>query len=226
MAAKKRKMSAAQKAALAKGRAKLAAKKKSVKPKKTTQKRKVKAKAKSVKRQPKTGTKVAIMAKRRKKTRSSSSFGKKAKRTYSRAKRALGKYSGTMAVVKDAAIAVGGGLAAGVLANKLPISDPRIKAAAPIAAGIALAATLGRKNKMAQGFATGMVVLGAVAMLKQLAPNVPMLAGEEEMMYVPQIPYSPSMEGEMVNLGQDSGELAYMGENVELGDDYVSPASM
>lgn len=223
MAKKKRTMSAAQKAALSKGRKALAAKRGKRKPAK--RKTAVKTARKTVKR--KTATKgLPIMAKRRKKARSGGGFKAKARRAVGRARGFFGRSSGPMQVVKDAALAVGGGIAAGVIANKLPIADPRLKAAAPIAAGIALAATLGRKNDMAKGFATGMIVLGAVALLKQIAPNVPMLAGEQEMMYVPQIPYNPEMYGENVNLGQDDGELAYMGENVELGEEYVSPASL
>lgn len=222
MAKKKRKMSAAQKAALAKGRAKMAAKRGGRKAKKSAPKAARKtAKRKTVKKG------LPIMAKRRKKARSGGGgFRGKARRAVSRARGFFGKSSGPMAVVKDAALAVGGGIAAGVLANKLPVADPRLKAAAPIAAGVALAATLGRKNEMAKGFATGMVVLGAVALLKQLAPNVPMLAGEEEMMYVPQLPYSPEMLGEGVQLGYDDDELATMGEQIELGEEYVSPASL
>lgn len=224
MAKKKRTMSAAQKAALAKGRAKMAAKRGKRKVKKSAPKTAARKTAK--RRTVKKG--LPIMAKRRKKARSGGGgFKGKARRAVSRARGFFGKSSGPMSVVKDAALAVGGGIAAGVIANKLPIADPRIKAAAPMLAGIALAATMGRKNDMAKGFATGMVVLGAVALLKQLAPNVPMLAGEEEMMYVPQLNYNPGMMGgEMVDLGQDDGELAYMGENVELGEEYVSPANL
>lgn len=224
MVKKKRKMSAAQKAALAKGRAKMAAKRSGRKAKKSAPK---KTARKTVKR--KTVKKgIPIMAKKRRKARSGGGgFRGKARRAVSRARGFFGKASGPLAVVKDAALAVGGGIAAGVIANKLPVADPRIKAAAPIAAGIALAATLGRKNEMAKGFATGMVVLGAVALLKQVAPNVPMLAGEEEMMYVPQLPGPGGyMGGEMVELGEDDGELAVMGENVELGEEYVSPANL
>lgn len=219
-------MSAAQKAALAKGRAKLSAKRR---PKRKTAKRKSAPKAARKTAKRKTVKKgLPTMAKKRRKARSGGGFKGKTRRAVSRARGFLGKHSGALGVVKDAALAVGGGIAAGVIANKLPVADPRIKAAAPIAAGVALAATLGRKNEMAKGFATGMVVLGAVALLKQIAPNVPMLAGEDEMMYVPQLPYSPEMMGEGVQLGYDDDELAVMGESVDLGqeEEYVSPASM
>lgn len=224
---KKRTMSAAQKAALAKGRKALAAKRGGTKKRKTAKRKSApKAARKTAKRKTvKKGN--PPMAKKRRKARSGGGFKKRARRAVGRARGFFGKASGPLAVVKDAALAVGGGIAAGVIANKLPVADPRIKAAAPIAAGIALAATIGRKNEMAKGFATGMVVLGAVALLKQVAPNVPMLAGEQEMMYVPQ--YDPALlgyDGEMVDLGQDDDELAYMGESVELGEeDYVSPAN-
>jgi len=221
MAKKKRTMSAAQKAALAKGRKALAAKRggrQTVKRKSAPTAARKTAKRKTVaKGNP-------IMAKRRK-ARTGGGLKTRARRAVGRARGFFGKSSGPMQVVKDAMLAVGGGIAAGVIANKLPVADPRMKAAAPIAAGIALAATLGRKNDMAKGFATGMIVLGAVALLKQLAPNIPMLAGEQEMMYVPQLPYNPGLYGETVDLGEND-DLAYMGENVELGEEYVSPASL
>lgn len=218
---KKRKvMSAAQKKALAKGRAALKAKRSKTASKRKPAKKAVRTIARTI-----TKSKGATMAKRKARKSTSGSVKGRARRTITRARGFLGKHSGAVEVVKNSALAVGGGIAAGVLANKLPITDARIKAAAPIAAGILLAATLGKKNQMINGFATGMVVLGGVALLKQLAPNVPMLAGEQEMVYIPN--YPDNYGGEMLQLGLDEDEdIASMGENVQLGEEYFSPADL
>lgn len=225
---KKRKMTAAQKAALAKGRRALAAKRKGKAPAKKrkapvakkTAARKT-AKRKTVKRS------TPPMA--RKKKRTSGGVKRKARRAVSRARGFL-KGAGLQEIVFDAGTAVAGGVAAGFLANKIPVADPRIKSAMPIVGGIVLAATIGKKNKIARGIGTGMVVLGAVSVIKQMAPNVPMLAGETDY-YIPdygQLPYA----GEMVDLGEDfyddeDDDLGTMGETVDLGEEvYVSPASL
>lgn len=234
---KKRTMSAAQKAALAKGRAALAkkrksggkttkrkttkrratAKKKAATPKKKTTTRKTVAKRKTVKR----GTSMA------KKKSGGSSVKRKARRAAGKARNFLRK-SGAKGILMDAGTAVAGGIAAGFIANKLPIADPRIKSAAPIIGGLALAMTLGKKNPIAKGIGTGMVVLGAVSIIKQMAPQVPMLAGESDYQLPPYgaLPYA----GETLDLGYsdfDDDSIATMGETVDLGEDvYVSPASI
>lgn len=217
---RKKTMSTAQKKALAKGRAALKAKRSKTIVKR--KKRKAVAPVRSL-----TKTKGTSMAKKKTGRVSAGGVKKKVRRSVSRARNFLGKGSGAVVILKDAALAVGGGVAAGILANKLPIQDPRLKAAAPIAAGVLLATTIGKKNAMLKGFATGMVVLGGVSLLKQLAPQVPMLAGEQEMMYLPQYPDGYGYGGEMVDLGLDEEEdLSSMGENVQLGEEYYSPADL
>lgn len=148
-------------------------------------------------------------------------FRGKARRTYSRARGFLSKQGDVMMILQDTALAVGGGVAAGVISNQLPIADPRLKSAAPIVAGILLATTMGRKNKMVRGIANGMVVLGAVSLVKQLMPNIPMLAGEDDVLYLPDetdmLGYDPDDEEELTEL---------TGETVDLGTDYVSPADL
>lgn len=233
---KKRKMSPAQKAALAKGRKALAAKRKSGGTAKRKTRKTATAKRKAA---PKRKTAARKTAKRktvkrsnptmaRKKRKSGGGFRKKARRAAGRARGFL-KAAGAKDILMEAGTAVAGGIAAGFIANKLPIADARIKAAMPIVGGMAIAATIGKKNKIARGIGTGMVVLGTVSIIKQFAPNIPMLAGEDELMLIPDygaLPYA----GEMVDLGEDEYDdesIATMGEMVDLGEDepYLSPAS-
>ncbi|MFA5235097.1 MAG: hypothetical protein WC390_11920 [Sulfurimonas sp.] len=209
---KKRKASPAQLAALARGRKKLKSAKKPIRKKKTVAK---KTRSIVVTKETK------IMA--RKKATKSAPATKKRKRFSGIA----GKAKGMLPMVKEVGLAVGGGIAAGVLANKLPIADARMKAAAPVLAGLILATTIGKRNPMLRQVGTGMAVLGAVALIKQFMPNVPMLAGEGYV-YLPP-PGENAYMGDMLQLGQDDyDEGDYMGDMLQLGDeeDYLSPADM
>ena len=165
---KKRTMSAAQKTALAKGRKKAAANRRKVTKKKAPAKKKTTAKRKVVKTTKKRSP--VKMAKRKSSAKKKGSS--KARKVARRARGFLGK-SGVGNMVQDAALAVAGGIAAGFLANKVPVADPRIKAALPIVAGLGLSMTIGKKNKLAEGIAKGMVILGTVAVVKQFAPYIP-----------------------------------------------------
>jgi hypothetical protein len=132
-----------------------------------------------------------------------------------------GKKGKALNIIKDMALAVGGGVIAGIAANKLPIPNPKMKAAAPFVAGLALAMTIGRKNELAHHFATGMMVLGGVALVRAFAPNVPLLAGEEELSVMPSM---LGYDGE--GYGDYSDEMS---GKVDLGEEeevYLSPASM
>lgn len=220
---RKRILSAAQKAALSRGRAKMAAKRKAparrkakvsvienpgivaIKP--TRKRRKVSIQNK---------TSGVTMA-RRKTAKAASAVGRKAS--------AFMKQSDATNMLKNAGLAIAGGIGAGFLANKLPITDKRVKSALPIVAGIVLSGTLGSKNKMVKGVAEGMVILGAVSLFKQLAPNVPFLAGDTQY-YIPAgIPYNPQQQLEFEDSGM--GEVVRMGEVVKMGmDEYYSPADI
>ena len=213
---KKRIMSAAQKAALAKGRRALAEYRKR---KSSGVKQKRKSPAATTE---KTAVVFSKPTKVERKTRKAGgqTMTKKATKTMKRASsRARGfiKRAGAVQSIQDAGLAIAGGVAAGLISNKLPIQDARIKAGFPIIAGILLAGTLGTKNKTVRGVANGMIVLGTVGLFKQLAPNVPMIAGENTY-YLPtnRYGYLPSYAGESVDL---SG-------NVSLGEEYFSPANM
>jgi hypothetical protein len=214
-AVKKRKASKAQLAALARGRRKAAANRKTASPKKTKPRKKSSSRVLTIKEN-------KPMARRK----SSKAVAKTTTRRKSsgRANFLKGKAKGMIPIMKDVAVAVGGGVAGGVLANKLPIANPKLKAAIPLVAGIVLAATLGQKKRSMHELGTGMAVIGAIALLRQFAPNIPMLAGEDDVFIAP-----PGYGGDMMRLGYDDDDNGQMGDMFNLGDDqeeYISAANL
>lgn len=209
---RKRKVSAKTLAALARGRAKRKSNLKAAK--KKTSKKTV---SKPVQQERKT------MAKKKKAT---SEKPRKRSRAKGYARGIAGKAKGMIPMVKDVAIAVAGGVGGGVLANKLPIANPKVKAAIPLVAGLAIASILGKKKHIFHEIGTGMAVIGGIALLKQFAPNVPMLAGEDEVVLLP--PGYEGCGGDMLQLGYDD-DADLMGDMLQLGDEseeYMSPANM
>lgn len=220
---KKRKASPAQLAALARGRKKLAAKKPKSRVKKTS---KPKAK-KSVQ------SKIVVIQPQEKKTmaRKKSSTVKTAKKSSSGRKRVAnfaGKAKGMIPVVKEVAMAVAGGVGAGVLANKLPVANPKVKAAIPVVAGLVLAGVLGKKKPLLKEIGAGMAVVGAIGLIKQFMPNVPVLAGED-VIYIPESAL-PNYAGDPLQIGYDEDSDDFMGDMMDLGyddqEEYLSPASL
>jgi hypothetical protein len=178
--------------------------------KKTVKKATVRKTVSKVKRSKRKG--VPAMAKRKHHRRSSASGSKKSYRRSRKAGGGMGK-AGVINMVKNAAVAIGGGLVAGALANKLPIQQPLIKALSPALAGILLALTIGKNNPILQQLATGMIVMGGVAGVRAQFPNVPLLAGEESVMISPDL------------LGQDEYDQLpdYSGMGVEnIGMDDIA----
>lgn len=235
-ARKKRVLSAAQKAALARGRAKMAAKRgerrspakrktsrKKASPVKTTEVMVFQEPKKSKRRKSiSTFTGANSMAKKKRSTRSKvASVGRKAG--------SFIRGADTGGMLRNAALALVGGVASGFLVNKFPVKDARVKAALPIIGGIVLSGTIGKGNRIARGVAEGMVMLGAVSLFKQLAPGVPFLAGEQQY-YIPAgIPYIPGNGNGMMlpSPAEQQPELGFMGENVQLGiDEYYSPVDL
>lgn len=207
-AKKKRKASPAQLAALARGRAKRKANTGGSKKRKVS-----KSVSLPVKQEKKT------MAKKKSST-ATTTKKRSVKRTF---KGIGGRAKGMVPMIKDVGIAVAGGVGANVLVNKLPIANPKMKAALPLVAGLLVSSVLGKKKPMFREIGHGMAVIGAIALLKQFAPNVPMLAGEDEMVYLPE-----GYAGDMLQLGYDE-DPDLMGDMLQLGDEseeYVSPASM
>lgn len=207
---RKRKASPAQLAALARGRAKRKAKTGVTKKRKVT-----KSSSLPVKQERKT------MAKKR---RSPATTTTKRKRSVKSSFKGIGGRAKKMIpMIKDVGIAVAGGVGANVLVNKLPIANPKLKAALPLIAGLLVSSVLGKKKPMFREIGHGMAVIGAIALLKQFAPNLPMLAGEDDVVYLPE-----GYQGDMMQLGYDE-DPDLMGDLLQLGDEsegYLSPASM
>jgi hypothetical protein len=229
---KKRTMSLAQKAALAKGRAALKKKRG------TTTKRKRKAVKKSSPRSqiilqtapiqkvseprkkrkstlPSTKNKGGTMARKKKKGNPGSTI----KRAGSRATRFI-KESGFIDTVKNTSLLIAGGVASAMVVNKIPVKDARIKAALPIIVGLGLAGTVGKQNAIARQIATGMMTIGMISLFKKFAPNVPMLAGEE-------VYYLPQYGGGYGSLPDYSGDTVDLSGNYQMGyDNFMTPASI
>ncbi len=172
MAKKKRKMTAAQKAALAKGRANLAKKRKQSGRKKTV-------KAKSVR--PKTATtskRVVAMAKKKRNEGSKKGSQKRAKdKNY--------KEDAT-SVIKNSFIAAASGVGVSFLANKMPIQNRWVKPLVPITVGAGMLLAQGKKiDPMVASAALGMIAIGGLSIFRTMAPAVPLLAGESDYVVIP-----------------------------------------
>ncbi len=203
---RKRKASPAQLAALAKGRAKMAAKRGG-----RTNKRK--SSRRSIMSNITTG--VAKVAKR---TRRKSSGGKRRRSCGGGRMSVAGMTRGLMPLVRDGMIGVSGGVLAGMIANKLPLTNDKLKAVAPVIASLAVAMTIGKKRPIARQLAAGMFVVGGVAMLKKFFPQVPLLAGED----VVYLPYSPETGNYVVNDGM-SGNYVDLGADEDVDEFVTSP---
>lgn len=237
-AAKKRKASKAQLAALAKGRKKAAANRKTAK--KTVKKSRARKSTISAELKPLLISEGVKMARKKtakktvRKTRKSAtryrgeSLAGSTKRK--RTRRSYRRYSGIggkIDVVKpliNTGIAVAGGVAGSFAANKFPIADAKIKAAIPVALGLALGLTkIGRKNAMVQAAATGMMVAGGLALLRQFAPTLPLLAGENEVDMVTDSQVN-ALLGAPVDLMGTPYDL--MGEEDSEEEDYTTAANL
>ncbi len=213
MAKKKKKWTAAERKAFANKMKRARAKKggtKTKRHKKTMKKTTVRKTVSKVKRSKRKG--VPAMARRKHHRRNSARSAKKSYRRTRKVGGGMGK-AGVINMVKNAAVAIGGGLVAGAVSNKLPIQQPLLKALSPALAGILLALTLGKKNEIVRQLATGMVVMGGVAAIRAQFPNVPLLAGEESVTIGPDL------------LGQDEydelPDYSNMGVN-EIGVDEIA----
>lgn len=160
-------------------------------PKKRATKKRASPKRKAVRRvaektnTPKTKRGMAMKQKR--KSRKAVNPPKSSRRRARRGGGGLGnkfRMGGVVDGAKEAAVAIGGGILAGVVANKLPIQNPLLKTLSPVIAGAAMLGISRGRNKLLAQMGIGMMVLGGVATIKAKFPQVPMLAGEEE--YMPQ----------------------------------------
>lgn len=175
--------------------------------KKTTTRKVVKRRKTKRKSNPKGGR---PMAKRRKRRAAS----KAVKRVYSYAKN-----KGIMDSLMQGGAVVAGAIGAGVTANFIPMPDPRIKPLIPIAAGLLFQNMKAFKNKAGQAIALGMIAAGGLALVKQFAPNVPLLAGEDYL----DIPYDDEDDAMLGQYEEDDPMLDYYGGEE---DDFIDEESL
>ena len=201
---------------------KKAVKRKAVK-KKTVRKKAVKKRV--VKKSPvrKTVKKKTVKRKAVSQKRKGSAMAKK-KKSAPRKRRKSSGGGKIQKTLMTGAMAAAGAIGAGVAANYIPVPDPRLKAALPIVAGVFLGSTKMGRSAMMQTVAAGMVAAGTLALVKQVAPQVPLLAGEDD-----ELTFVPSNYTEQAMLGVEEpftmGEAEYVGYDDDDDDDDMMGAA-
>lgn len=216
-----------------------AAQKKSAKKRKPVKKKAVKkrsAKKKAVKRKApvkKRSVKKTIKKKVYKKKKSVKKTLKKGvKRVAKKKKTARRRAPGTamqknlMQLAQTGTLTALGAVAAGFLAANVPIKDPRIKSLLPVAAAVALGATRIGRGKMMKPVINGLVAASALSMIKQFVPDIPVLAADDDLLYIPDEEllgeFVPELAGEgfVPELGyvEDFSDADLMGEWITPGN--------
>jgi len=158
--------------------------------KKTTKKRKTTKRKKSVRKKTKKKAapkKRAVKRTRRKSTKKSNPKKKGRKRmakkkTTKKRRRRRGNPNGKgiQQTLMYGALSAAGAIGGGFVANMIPLPDPRMKAALPLAMGVGLSMTKFGQQKQLQPMIAGLLTVGTLSLIKQFAPQIPMLAGEGE----------------------------------------------
>lgn len=148
-------------------------------------------------------------------------MAKRKKATPKRRRKSGGGKVNAQKILMQGVGAAAGAVGAGVVANMIPLPDPRMKAALPIVAGVVLGMSkMGRTNVM-KFASVGMISAGALALVRQFAPNVPLLAGEDQEM----LDYVPGNDEELALLGYDEENYEYFsGAPVDLDGESVEVA--
>jgi len=76
------------------------------------------------------------------------------------------------------AAGVGGAVGAAAIVNMTPIADNRTKALAAMAGGLGAWLLLPKKQKLLRAASVGATLGGALALTKQMFPQLPLMAGE------------------------------------------------
>jgi hypothetical protein len=115
-----------------------------------------------------------------------------------------GAGKGIMALLMNGLAAGAGAIGGAFAAGKLPIANPKLKALVPIALGIGLGMTKFGRKPIMQSVSLGLVAGGTLALVRQFAPQLPMLAGDDEyMLGVPEQIGSDSMLGIPEAIGEE-----------------------
>lgn len=196
-----------QKAAEKKGGSAKATKKKIVKKKVSRVKKAVKKAVKTIKKAVRKTKKRVYKESPKPKKRKGKTVAKKKKPTKKSSSRRNPTKGITDKLMEGAAVA-GGAIGAGLAANQIPVQDPRMKAAAVMAVGIFLSTMKPMKAKLPQMVAMGITAAGALSLFKQFAPNLPVMAGENDMYYLPD-----SDESAMLGYYEDTDPDEYLGQS-------------
>lgn len=188
---KKRSLSPAQRAALAKGRAALN-KRRGKKTRKISGSKKASVRVVPERLEP-IIIKGGSMAKRKKSRKARKISGiAGAKRTSKKARRYHGgkirrarRYSGAskLDIIGLATDIVGVGVGAvggSFIAQKVPVKNAKLKAIIPIALGLGLGMTKFGRGRIAKSAAGGMIAVGTLSLVKQFFPTVPLLTGADD----------------------------------------------
>jgi hypothetical protein len=250
---KKRVLSAKQKAALAKGRAKMAAAwKHKTKRRKNftkvtlsgTKKKRRKASHKRIRLSGGSPEGVIIMKgatmprKRRSTRRKAVSHKRRSTRRYAgevmgtsrkrrvhrrRARRTYlhGIGSGKNAIMKliiNGGIAAVGAVGGSFVASKIPLPNVKLKPFVPIAIGLALGMSKLSRKPVVQSLCLGLIAGGTLAAIKQNFPQLPTLAGDEEL--------ESYVQGEYLEDQSEMGIPENMGIVEDMSGAIESPADM
>jgi hypothetical protein len=124
------------------------------------------------------------------------------------------------AILMTAGGAVVGGIGSSYAVNMIPNVTPKIKAAIPLAAGIALSMTKLSSKPIIKAMALGMMVTGGLALVRQFMPTLPLLAGEDEVsgeaLMLPAGEEDQAMLGDPMS-GESFGDDEFGGES--FGDE-------
>jgi hypothetical protein len=86
---------------------------------------------------------------------------------------------GLMPLVMSAAATIGGAVGGSMLSARIPAPD-KVKPLIPIAAGVALNVTKLGRNQLVRAAGLGMMVAGGLSLIRQFAPQLPMLGAADE----------------------------------------------
>jgi len=134
----------------------------------------------------------------------------------------IGKFNVGSAINEIAGLTVGAILTS-ALASKIPLANAKIKALIPIAAGLILAKMPKIKsNELLSNGCKGAIVAGALGLIRQMVPSLPLLAGDDEVVQIPVTSEQARMLGFELADEEISGGA---GDYVGLEDDGISGGS-
>jgi hypothetical protein len=86
---------------------------------------------------------------------------------------------GIMPLLLNAGATLGGAIGGSMLAARIPAPD-KIKPFIPLAAGVALNVTKLGRNQMVRAAGLGLMIAGGLSLIRQFAPQLPMLGAANE----------------------------------------------